>query len=163
MDEFNYAKEKHKDCLVYEKRTDIDGQRDAKLQEFLDQIGKVETGTTVRWFNTLEELREGVKQDVARWQAHKIRELREFNVRYKSVPVDIDEQRDLNILLGNVRRFWVEGLILVAILWPFVDEVLRLNLLWAGVPMVLWIGAKGSNRSMYYSIEAENGTELRSS
>src|SRR4029077_9122383 len=44
-------------------------------------------------------------------------------------------------------------LILVAILWPFVDEVLRLNLLWAGVPMVLWIGAKGSNRSMYYSIE----------
>src|SRR6516164_4737628 len=64
IDEFNYAKEKHKDCLVYEKRTDIDGQRDPKLQEFLDQIGKVETGVTVRRFNTLEELREGVKQDV---------------------------------------------------------------------------------------------------
>ena len=111
VDEFNYAKEKNKDCLVYEKRKDIDGQRDPNLQEFLDQIGKVETGITVRWFNTLDELREGVKQDVARWQAHKIRELREFNVRYKSVPVDIDEQRDLNILLGNVRRFWVEGVL----------------------------------------------------
>ena len=111
IDEFNYAKEKSKDCLVYEKRKDIDGQRDPNLQEFLDQIGKVETGITVRWFNTLDELREGVKQDVARWQAHKIRELREFNVRYKSVPVDVDEQRDLNILLGNVRRFWVEGVL----------------------------------------------------
>jgi DNA polymerase III delta prime subunit len=111
MDEFNYAKEKDKDCLVYEKRKDIDGKRDPNLQEFLDQIGKVETGITVRWFNTLDELREGVKQDVARWQAHKIRELREFNVRYKSVPVAIDEQRDLNILLGNVRRFWVEGVL----------------------------------------------------
>ena len=111
IDEFNYAKEKHKDCLVYEKRTEIDGQRDPKLQEFLDQIGKVETGITGRWFNTLEELREGVKQDVARWQAQKIRELREFNVRSKSIPVEIGEQRDLNILLGNVQRFWVEGVL----------------------------------------------------
>jgi eukaryotic-like serine/threonine-protein kinase len=111
IDEFNYAKEKNKDCLVYEKRKDIDGQRDPNLQEFLDQIGKVETGITVGRFNTLDELREKVKQDVTSWQARKIRELREFNVRYKSVPVDIGEQRDLNILLGNVRRFWVEGVL----------------------------------------------------
>jgi len=28
IDEFEYAKGKHKDCLIYEKRTDIEGQRD---------------------------------------------------------------------------------------------------------------------------------------
>jgi hypothetical protein len=44
-------------------------------------------------------------------------------------------------------------LFLVAILWPFVDEVLRLHLLWAGVLIVLWVGAKGANRSTFYSIE----------
>src|SRR5262249_16857446 len=71
----------HKDCLIYEKRTDIDGNRDQKLQEFLDEIGKVEGEITVRWFNSLEELSEGVKEDIARWQAQKIRELRELNVR----------------------------------------------------------------------------------
>src|SRR3984893_12071478 len=111
IDEFEYAKGKHKDCLIYEKRTDIEGQRDQKLQEFLAEIGKVEGEITVRWFKSLEELSEGVKEDVTRWQAQKIRELRELNVRRESSPVKIDERRDLKILLGNVRRFWVEGVL----------------------------------------------------
>ena len=111
IDEFNYATERNKDRLIYEKRADIDGKRDAKLQAFLDQIGKVETGLTARWFNTLEELREGVKQDAARWQTQKIRELREINVSYKPSPLEADEQRGLKILLGKVKRFWVEGVL----------------------------------------------------
>jgi Domain of unknown function (DUF4062) len=78
IDEFTYANEKHKDCLIYEKRAGIEDQRDPKLQAFLNQIGKVETGLTVRWFNTVEELSEGVRQDVARWQTQKIRELRDI-------------------------------------------------------------------------------------
>ena len=51
-----------------------------------------------------------MKQDVARWQTEKIRELRpQFQVQIR--PVEIGEHRDLNILLGNVRRFWVEGVL----------------------------------------------------
>jgi eukaryotic-like serine/threonine-protein kinase len=111
IDEFTYANEKHKDCLIYEKRAGIDDQRDPKLQAFLDQIGKVETGLTVRWFNTVEELSEGVRQDVARWQTQKIRELRDINVRYKTSPVDAGEQRDLKVLLGKVGHFWVQGVL----------------------------------------------------
>ena len=80
IDEFDYATERNKDRLIYEKRADVDAHRDPKLQAFLDRIGKVETGVTARWFNTAEELREGVKQDAARWQARKIRQLRELNV-----------------------------------------------------------------------------------
>lgn len=111
IDEFNYATERNKDRLIYEKRADIDGQRDPKLQAFLDQIGKVETGLTARWFNTPEELREGVKQDAARWQTQKIRELRELNISYKHSPLDADELRDLKIMLGKVKHFWVEGVL----------------------------------------------------
>ena len=111
IDEFEYAKGKHKDCLIYEKTTDIEGQRDQKLQEFLAEIDKVKGEITARRFKSLEELSEGVKEDVTRWQAQKIHELRELNVRRESSPVKIDERRDLKILLGNVRRFWVEGVL----------------------------------------------------
>ena len=111
IDEFEYAKGKQKDCLIFEKRADIEGQRDQKLEEFLAEIGKVEGEITVRRFNSLEELSEGVKEDVARWQAQKIRELRELDVKREFNPVKIGERRDLKILLGNVRRFWVEGVL----------------------------------------------------
>ena len=50
-------------------------------------------------------------------------------------------------------------LLLVAILWPFVDQVLRLHLLWAGLVMVIWLGAKGANRSVYYYIEPAESLE----
>jgi hypothetical protein len=50
-------------------------------------------------------------------------------------------------------------LLLVAMLWPFVDQVLRVHLLWAGVVMVTWVGAKGANRSMYYCIEPVESLE----
>jgi len=111
IDEFDYATERNKDRLIYEKRADIDTHRDPKLQAFLDKIGRVETGLTARWFNTPEELREGVKQDAARWQTRKIRELRALNVSAKPSPLDSDEQRALKILLGNVKHFWIEGVL----------------------------------------------------
>jgi len=111
VDEFNYATEKSKDRLIYEKRSGIDGRRDPKLQAFLDRIGQVETGLTARWFETPEELREGIKHDAARWQAQKVRALRELNASYKPSPLDAGERRDLRVLLGRVRRFWVEGVL----------------------------------------------------
>lgn len=110
-DEFNYAKERGKDPLIYEKRADIAAQRDPKLQAFLDQIGKVETGLTTQWFDTPEELCAHVKRDAARWQTRKVRELREANASAKPSPIDAGEQRELKILLGKVKHFWVEGVL----------------------------------------------------
>ena len=111
IDEFNYATEQNKECLIYEKRVDLDGKRDPRLQDFLDQIGKVETGLTICWFDTLEKLSEGVKQDLARWQAEKVRSLRESNVRYRPSPVEAGEHRELRVLLSKVKHFWIEGVL----------------------------------------------------
>ena len=72
VEEYEHAQKLGKDCLIYEKRIDV-GRRDPKLQAFLDRIGKVETGLTIRRFNTIDVLAEFVKQDVARWQANMIR------------------------------------------------------------------------------------------
>lgn len=111
IDEFNYATERNKDCLIYEKRADINSKRDPKLQTFLDQIGKVETGLTIRRFNSMKEMHEGVKQDAARWQTQKIRELRELNISYKPSPLEASEQVELKILLSKVKHFWIKGVL----------------------------------------------------
>lgn len=111
IDEFDYATEKDKDRLIYEKRDGIEGKRDPRLQAFLDRIGKVESGLTIRWFDTPAELCEGIKQDTARWQAEKVRELRAHNVNFRSSPVEPGDRRALKILLDKVRRFWIEGVL----------------------------------------------------
>ena len=56
------------DCLIYEKREEVGNGRDPELQAFLDRIGHVETGLTIRWFHTPEELSQFVKEDVSGWQ-----------------------------------------------------------------------------------------------
>jgi DNA polymerase III delta prime subunit len=101
IDEFNWAGKNNKERLIYEKRSDIEGKRDAKLQTFLDEISKVETGLTIRRFNTPEELSNFIKDDVALWLAGKVRE------RSGSA----DDKRALRILLGKVKHFWVEGML----------------------------------------------------
>ncbi len=52
----------------------VEADRDPQLQQFLDEVGAVETGLTARWFHTVGELRASVKKDVARWQTRMIRE-----------------------------------------------------------------------------------------
>ena len=111
IDEFNCATEKSKDRLIYEKRSDIEGRRDPKLQAFLNQIGKVESGLTIRWFETPEQLSEAIKEDAARWQTEKVRELRAQNANYRSSPIAPEDQRALKILLGKVKHFWIEGVL----------------------------------------------------
>jgi hypothetical protein len=61
-----------KPCFIYEKRSGLE-ERDTRLTEFLGKVGKVESGVTVRWFETPEQLGEFVKRDVARWQAETVR------------------------------------------------------------------------------------------
>ena len=74
IEEYEHARKLGKDCLIYEKRIDLDGQRDPRLQTFLDRVSQVESGHTIRWFNTPDELGECVKEDVAAWQAFLVRE-----------------------------------------------------------------------------------------
>jgi hypothetical protein len=76
IEEFENARAKGKDCLIYEKREAIEHARDPELQGFLERIGKVETGVTIRWFHRPEEVAAFIKQDVAAWQAEIVRRAR---------------------------------------------------------------------------------------
>jgi tetratricopeptide (TPR) repeat protein len=66
IEEYERARELGKPCFIYEKRTKLE-KRDPELQNFLDQISKVETGLTIYWFETAEELGRQAKEDVAGW------------------------------------------------------------------------------------------------
>lgn len=72
IDEYEAARRDDVPCLIYEKRVHVE-ERDAELQSFLDQIGKVETGLTVRWFEDASQLGGIVMEDVARWVTDRIR------------------------------------------------------------------------------------------
>jgi len=74
IQEYERASALGMDCLIYEKREAVDDRRDPQLAAFLETLGKVETGLTIKWFHTPAELGTLVKEDVARWQAQKVRE-----------------------------------------------------------------------------------------
>ena len=63
VEELEHALDLGKACLIYEKRTGLD-QRESKLQTFLDRLGQVETGLTIKWFETPEELEKQIEQDI---------------------------------------------------------------------------------------------------
>jgi hypothetical protein len=72
VEEFRYAHTTlGKDCLIYEKQAG-DGEREEQLQRFLDELGDVSTGLTVRRFAHPEELAGYLREDVAGWQARQI-------------------------------------------------------------------------------------------
>ncbi len=109
-EEYEHAGTHHKDRLVYEKRTELEN-RDARLQQFLDELGAVESGVTVRRFFTLAELRECVQEDLAAWQARRIRE-RSPAFTDRSAPVaDHQESTQLLRLRDAVEQFWIEGVL----------------------------------------------------
>jgi tetratricopeptide (TPR) repeat protein len=68
IEEYEHAQTLGMDCLIYEKREEVGDGRDPELQAFLDRIGQVETGLTIRWFHTPEELSQLVKKNVSGWQ-----------------------------------------------------------------------------------------------
>jgi DNA polymerase III delta prime subunit len=110
-DEFDHARAEGMSCFLYEKRTDIEGHRSRELQEFLDNVGEVKSGLTIKYFDTADELGDLVKQDVARWQAAQIRERRTYRIRRPEAAVDADQARVLKSLRTKVRRFWIEGVL----------------------------------------------------
>ena len=70
IDEFDAARRSGIACLIYEK---FPAQREPELSAFLDQVGDVETGVTIRRFGSSEELAEMVSGDVRRVQAELVR------------------------------------------------------------------------------------------
>ncbi len=111
IDEFEHARNLGKPCLIYEKRAGIEGQRDPKLQAFLDRISRVETGLAVGWFDTTDELGELVKRDVARELAEVYRRHRDDRLAHTLPPAAAEERRNLLILLDKVKQTWVEGVL----------------------------------------------------
>ena len=74
IEEYEHAEALGMDCLIYEKREGVEEQRHPELSAFLERLGEVQTGRSVRWFHAPDQLTKFVKDDVARWQAEKIRE-----------------------------------------------------------------------------------------
>lgn len=77
IEEFKHARSLGMDCLIYEKREGVDQGRDEALQAFLDEIGEVEHGLTIRWVTEKEDFPAAAKEDVGQWIAETIRRKQE--------------------------------------------------------------------------------------
>lgn len=111
IEEYEHAQKLGKDCLIYEKRAALNGQRDPRLQAFLDRLGNVQTGLTIKWFDDPLQLSEAIKDDVARWQARIIRERTTPRISVSLSLAEKKERDELLILLRKVKEFWVEGVL----------------------------------------------------
>jgi len=66
IDEFERATTWDVERHIYIKRPDA-GKRDERLTAFLDAQSPVATGVTTKWFSTVDELRDAVKQSISEW------------------------------------------------------------------------------------------------
>jgi eukaryotic-like serine/threonine-protein kinase len=126
IEEFDCARRLHKDCLLYEKRTDIEGCRDERLEKWLGKLDDVETGLTRKWFNTPAELKEFVKHDVARWQAEIVRRYKVAGaprIYQPPQPVEDRTRRDLSTLIDKVEQFWIKGVLEKSVHHQFLIEL----------------------------------------
>jgi tetratricopeptide (TPR) repeat protein len=87
IEEYEHARRLRRPCLIYEKRTGVAAARTPELQSFLDRISAVETGHTIAWFDTAEELRTLVASDVARWLASVVRGAGRGGVPFQAPPL----------------------------------------------------------------------------
>jgi eukaryotic-like serine/threonine-protein kinase len=111
IEEYEHARRLGKDCLIYEKRAALNGQRDPRLQEFLDRLGNVEKGLTIKWFDDSLQLSEAIKDDVQRLQAKIYRERSKPRININLSLAEKKERDELLILLRKVKEFWVEGVL----------------------------------------------------
>ncbi len=111
IEEYELARELGKPILIYEKRTDVESSRDPRLQAFLDRVQDVETGHTVRWIRSADEIGRAVQEDLAHIQAEYFRKQHASPPPRPSLQPTDKEHRDLLILLEKVRQFWVTGVL----------------------------------------------------
>jgi hypothetical protein len=105
IDEYRHAVSTQKPTLLFVKKA---GERDAPLQAFLGEVGDVEQGRATRWFDTAEELREFIKDDVARWQASLVRRYTEsaFTGPFQVEPLS-DQYVERPEVLRAARTLWL--------------------------------------------------------
>ena len=111
IEEYKHARKLGKDCLIYEKRTALNGQRDPRLQAFLDGLSNVKEGLTIKWFDGPLQLSEGIKDDIQRLQAEIYRKRHTPRINVNLYLAEKRERDDLLILLRKVKEFWVEGVL----------------------------------------------------
>ena len=105
VDEFRHAREKLRiDCLIYEKRAS-GTEREADLQQFLDNLGRVDSGITIQRFSDQRELDHYVRRDVAGWQAEKIhdRGSARLNWLFQAPPLG-DSYIERGLILQDLKR-----------------------------------------------------------
>lgn len=113
IEEYEYAREQGIPTLIYEKRLDIENRRDPELQDFLKGIGDVESGHTIQWFNTPEELAECLKTDINVWLVKTARQ-NTAPVANANLLLSLPEKRERDAqlnLLQKVKLFWIDGLL----------------------------------------------------
>lgn len=136
LEEYEHADKLAIDCLIYEKRQDIETGRDEKLTEFLDNLNDIESGRTIRWFNDAGELSKYVQQDLAGWQT---RLIRKKHARREVVNLTLAEKRERNallVLLQKVKDFWISGVLFDV---EDGDGLIELeNQSWAGNDQTQW-------------------------
>jgi hypothetical protein len=111
IEEYEHAQKLGRDCLIYEKRAALNGQRDPRLQGFLDRVGNVEAGLTIKWFNEPAELTEAIKNDIQRLQARIFRERRAPRINVNISLAEQKQRDELLILLRKVKEFWIKGVL----------------------------------------------------
>jgi hypothetical protein len=106
--EYRLARSRGMDCLIYVKTTDAKISLDPSLEAFIRELSKVESGITVCYFETSEQLETLVKRDVAAWQARTIHDRATSTIRRQTSQDSVDSEA-LLILLRRVRHYWIEG------------------------------------------------------
>lgn len=71
IDEFDNATKWGIDRHVYIKNVDTH-LRDPRLQKFLDKHTEVTSGITIKWFSTLDELKDGIRLSIDEWIKHSL-------------------------------------------------------------------------------------------
>ncbi len=113
VDEFERATEWGIDRHIYVKNVDA-GQRDARLQAFLDEQSNVIAGITPKWFESVDDLLEQVRRSIAVWLRDRL--LRRPGDTSAALITEGDDVPGLphrligrDAALGEIRRLLNEG------------------------------------------------------
>ncbi len=113
IEEYEHAVKLGKDILIYEKRLEIENDRDPDLEAFLNRARNVETGHTIQWFNTPEELVQYIKSDI---NARLVETYRKKTSRHPKANfvLSLAEEKERNSqlnLLHRVQSSWIDGVL----------------------------------------------------
>jgi hypothetical protein len=146
IDEFDAARRSGIACLIYEKHP---AEREPDLSAFLEQIGDVERGVTIRRYGSPEQLAELVTGDVRRIQAELIRVWSSDGRTYTRSPHG--GRFDLTAKATPIRRHPLQASNGPRPPEPFIDRIIPVDRLRqaisSGEPMLGLAGVPGSGKT----------------